>query len=154
MKNRVLLAAFLDKLSIIFAEVRARMHNWLIRCRGSSLAIGCVMAHSKTRPARGESTKQTQRMEEKSQLLGRFSSVSRLHLVAQDQMKLIRLRCCAQSELSPRARQCSFRRRNFGPNARVRRRIAATTCSRQRARNSRSLNILTERSLRAAGCSY
>ena len=40
------------------AEVRARMHNWSVRCQGSSHTIGCAMAHSKTRPARGEPTEQ------------------------------------------------------------------------------------------------
>ena len=40
------------------AEVRARMHNRSIWCQGSSRTIGCVMAHSKTRPARREPTEQ------------------------------------------------------------------------------------------------
>ena len=41
------------------AEVGARMHNWSIWCQGSSRTIGCVMAHSRTRPARGRLTKQS-----------------------------------------------------------------------------------------------
>ena len=43
------------------AEVRARMRNWsiwIIWCQGSSRSKGCVMAYSKTRPARGEPTEQ------------------------------------------------------------------------------------------------
>ena len=40
------------------AEVRGRIHNWSIWCQGSSRTIGCVMAHSKMRPARGEPTAQ------------------------------------------------------------------------------------------------
>ena len=36
------------------AEVRARMHNWLIWCQGSSRIISCVMARSNMRLARGE----------------------------------------------------------------------------------------------------
>ena len=43
---------------LVAAEVRARMHNWAIWCKGSSRAVECVMAHSKTRPARGEQTQQ------------------------------------------------------------------------------------------------
>ena len=40
------------------AEVRASMHNWSIWCQRSSRTLGCVIAHSKTRPARGEPTAQ------------------------------------------------------------------------------------------------
>ena len=40
------------------AEVRAHLHNWSIWCQWSLCTIGCMMAHSKTRPARGEPTGQ------------------------------------------------------------------------------------------------
>ena len=40
------------------AKVRARTHNWSIWCQGSSRQRGCVMAHSKTLPARGEPNEQ------------------------------------------------------------------------------------------------
>ena len=42
----------------VHTEVRAHIHNWSIWCQGSSRTIGCVMAHSKMWPARGEPTEQ------------------------------------------------------------------------------------------------
>ena len=40
-------------------EVRACMHNWSIWCQRSSRTIGCVMARSNMRHARGGPTEQT-----------------------------------------------------------------------------------------------
>ena len=88
--------------TIARAEVRAQIQNWLTWCQESSRAIGCVMAQSKTRPARGEPTEQNS-----TRGWGDLDRSVDSARSAWHQMKLIRMRCGVQSGPSPLAERFS-----------------------------------------------
>ena len=79
------------------SEVRARMHNLSILCQGSSRTIGCVMAHSKTRPARGEALEGEISIIESMQWVNGFSR----SLGSATSNKANKSGCSAQSGQSP-----------------------------------------------------